>query len=68
MAKPKIVFEHHGRDESVPADKPIKYTYRVTKLVNTIEPRIGSVLKEDAVHNLIAEDFADITITPFPAK
>ena len=64
----RIVFEQHGRDQKIPNDQPIKFTYRVAKLVNTVEPQIGSVLREDEVHQIVAEDYAEVTILPYSGK
>ena len=64
----KIVFQQHDRDPKSPHDQPIRFTYRVAKLVNTVEPQIGSVLREHEVHQIVAEDYAEVTILPFSAK
>jgi hypothetical protein len=59
----KVILESAGRDHTVRSNEPTRWVYRVTKLVNTLEPRIDSLVKEAEVEQMIQSGI-DVTITP----
>lgn len=63
----KVFLESAGRDHSVRNGEQgnihTPWLYRVTRLVNTLEPRIDSLVKESEVKQMIG-DGIDVTITP----
>jgi hypothetical protein len=59
----KVFLEMAGRDHTVRHDQPDQWVYRVVRLVNTLEPRIDSLVKDAAVERMIL-DGIDVTITP----
>ena len=59
----KVFLESAGRDHTVRVGQPEQWVYRVVRLVNTLEPRVDSVVKQSAVERMIL-DGVDVTITP----
>ena len=59
----KVFLEMAGRDHTVSHDQPDRWLYRVIRLVNAIEPRVDSIVKEASVSQMI-QDGIDVTITP----
>jgi hypothetical protein len=57
----KVFLEMAGRDSG--HDEPDRWVYRVIRLVNTLEPRVDSMVRESAVNEMIQDGF-DVTITP----
>lgn len=59
----KVFLESAGRDQTVRGNEPTRWMYRVVRLVNTMEPRIDTVIGEAEVSQMIS-DGVDVTITP----
>lgn len=59
----KVFLEMAGRDHTVRHDQPDQWVYRVIRLVNAMEPRVDSTVKEATVRQMI-QDGIDVTITP----
>lgn len=59
----KVFLESAGRDHTVRNGEPERWVYRVVRLVNTLEPRIDSLVKDSVVERMIL-DGVDVTITP----
>jgi hypothetical protein len=59
----KVFLESAGRDHTVRAGETEQWMYRVVRLVNTLEPRVDSLVKQSAVERMIL-DGIDVTITP----
>jgi hypothetical protein len=59
----KVFLESAGRDHTVRVGQGDQWMYRVVRLVNTLEPRIDSLVKQSAVERMIL-DGVDVTITP----
>ncbi len=59
----KVFLESAGRDHTVRNGEPEQWMYRVVRLVNTLEPRIDSLVRDTAVERMIA-DGIDVTIAP----
>ena len=59
----KVFLESAGRDHTVKVGQGDQWMYRVVRLVNTLDPRIDSLVKQSAVERMIL-DGVDVTITP----